>query len=365
MNNIPVANPQLGEDEARAAYDVISSGWISMGQKVEEFEEKIADYTGAKFAIAMNNGTSTLQACLAALDIGAGDEVIVPTLSYISSANTVLYQNATPIFCDSDPDLFNTTIAHIKSKITNKTKAFMTVDMKGLPVDYDAFSQLSNDTGIPFISDSAESFGASYKGKKVGTQARLHSFSFFANKNITTGEGGVVVTNDSDLQKKLKILRNQGQEGRYNHTTLGNNFRMTDIQAAIGLEQLKKLDKLITNKNQIAHIYNDLFNNFESIKVPKFPDYSVEPSWYLYSVKVDKKRRDKLVEHLKSVGIETRLSFPLIHSQPLYKKLFSINDDEFPGAVNAFDEFLDIPIWDGMTPEQIHKVSSEIINYLG
>ncbi len=364
MKNIPVANPQVGIAEAQAVYDVIMSGWVSMGPKVQQFEKLLADYAGAKYAVAMNNGTSTLQACLVALDIGEGDEVIVPTLSYISSANTILFQNATPVFCDSDPDLFNATVEHVREKISPRTRAIMTVDMKGLPVDYEAFAKLSAETGIPIVSDSAESFGALYKGKKIGTQALLHSFSFFANKNLTTGEGGVVLTDDAGLYEKLKIIRNQGQEGRYHHTLLGNNFRMTDVQAAIGIEQLKKLDKNIGGKAKIARQYDEIFSDAGSVVGPKMPPYACNPSWYLYTVKVDANIRDKVIDHLNNCGIETRLSFPPIHAQPLYRELFDEKDSKFPGAIRAFDEFLDIPIWFGMSEKQVNTVASEILSVI-
>ncbi len=364
MKKIPVANPQIGEAEAKAAYDVISSGWVSMGQKVREFETKIESFTGAKYAVAMNNGTSTLQSCLATLGIGPGDEVIIPTLSYISSANVVLYQGATPIFCDSNVETFNVDVEHIKSKITPRTKAFMTVDLKGLPVDYDAFSRLSAETGIPFVSDSAESFGASYKGARVGTQALLHSFSFFANKNITTGEGGVVLTNDKSFAEKLKIIRNQGQEGRYNHTVLGNNFRMTDVQAAIGMVQLSKIDRIIGDKKRIALLYDKMFAEQPGIVTPVKVKYENTPSWYLYSIKVKNELRDPLVNFLEQNGIETRLSFPPIHQQPFYAARFKINSEQFPGASKAFCEFLDIPIWCDMPVIQTEIVANKILSFM-
>ena len=273
MEFIPIANPKISEEEAKAAYDVIKSGWISMGKKVEEFENNIAEYLNVNHAVVMNNGTSTLNASLLALDIKPNDEIIVPSLTYISSANVVEYLGAKLVLCDNDFNTFNVEVDHIKSKITNKTKAFMTVDLKGLPIDYDKFTKLSNETGIPFIADSAESFGSIYKGKKVGSQALIHSFSFFANKNMTTGEGGVCVTNDIELAAKLRIIRNQGQEGRYNHTHLGNNFRMTDILAAVGIEQLKKIDSILDEKVKIADFYKKKFKETETVETPFVPDY--------------------------------------------------------------------------------------------
>ena len=260
-----------------------------MGRKVKEFENMVCEYTGSRHSIAMNNGTSTLHAILMALDIGPGDEVIIPTLTYISSANVVLYQGATPVFCDNDPLTYNVTAESIREKISSNTKAIMTVDMKGLPVDFDSFKELSAETGIPFISDSAESYGSIYKGSFVGSQATAHSFSFFANKNITTGEGGIVTTNDPELFKKLRIIRNQGQEGRYNHTLLGNNYRMTDILAALGVEQLKRIDTILEKKVSIASFYSEEIGKIDGIRTPYVPSYVGRPSWYNYSINLSRR----------------------------------------------------------------------------
>ena len=196
MERIPVANPDIGEAEANAVHEVVRSGWISMGRKVEEFESLARDFTGARHAVAMNNGTSTLHALLLALEIGAGDEVIVPSLTYISSVNAVIFTGADYVLCDSDPDTFNVDVHHVRELITERTKAIMPVDLKGMPVDYDGFAALADETGVAVIGDSAESLGAEYRGARVGTQVLAHSFSFFANKNVTTGEGGMVVTDD-------------------------------------------------------------------------------------------------------------------------------------------------------------------------
>lgn len=363
MKRIPVANPRIGEDEAKAVYNVVKSGWITMGAKVKEFETLACTYTGAKFAIAMNNGTSTLHAILMALKIGPGDEVIIPSLSYISAANVILYQGATPILCDSDPITFNTTPELVKQKITNKTKAFMTVDMKGLPVDYSGFQVLADETGLPFIADSAESYGSIYKGSSVGTQAFAHSFSFFANKNITTGEGGMVTTNSEDLYEKLIIIRNQGQEGRYNHTWLGNNFRMTDILAAFGVEQLKKIDEVLNDKVFLAHRYDKSFSDFEEVDTPTVPKYVDRPSWYLYSITVNSRLRDEIIKYLEQANIETRVSFPPIHRQPYFINQFNFKSRDFPLAEKAFKSFIDIPIWAGMNSETQYYIIDTIKNF--
>jgi perosamine synthetase len=364
MEFIPIASPRIGEVEAKAVYDVVKSGWISMGKKVQEFERMACDYTGAKYALAMNNGTSTLHSILIALGVGLGDEIITPSLTYISSANVILYQGATPVLCDNDPLTFNVTPDQIREKITPNTKAFMTVDLKGLPIDYDAFSSLSEETGIPFISDSAESFGSIYKAQQVGTQALAHSFSFFANKNITTGEGGMVTTNDDDLYEKLTIIRNQGQEGRYNHTWLGNNFRMTDILAALGIEQLKKIDTLLNEKVAIAEVYTRAFSGIDGIRAPFVPDYADRPSWYMYSVTVSPSYRDALLEHLAELQIETRLSFPPVHIQPYYVNRFGFKPDDFHLAMQSFKSFVDIPIWADMGERNQKFVIEQVTAFL-
>ena len=357
---LPIASPTIDETDAKAVYEVVKSGWISMGRKVKEFEEMVCNYTGSKYAVAMNNGTATLHSLLIALGIGPGDEVIVPSMTYISSANVVLYQGGKLVLCDNDPVTFNTTPELIRKKITSRTKAFMTVDMKGLPVDYDAFNSLSKETGIPFISDSAESYGAVYKGKKVGNQAKAHSFSFFANKNITTGEGGIVTTNDQKLFQNLLIIRNQGQEGRYNHTWLGNNFRMTDILAALGIEQLKKIDSILEKKVEIAKNYTKYFSNLPNVSVPLIPDYVDRPSWYNYSISTSAKLRNQLLKYLERQKIETRLSFPPVHIQPYYKKRFGYNENSFSKALECFQTFIDIPIWADMGLENQSYVQEKI-----
>ena len=364
MEFIPIACPRIGEAEAKSVYDVVKSGWISMGKKVQEFERMACDYTGAKHALAMNNGTSTLHSILIALGIGPGDEVITPSLTYISSANVILYQGATLELCESDPQTFNVTPEQIREKITPRTKAFMTVDLKGLPVDFDAFNSLSQETGIPFISDSAESYGAIYKGQKVGTQALAHSFSFFANKNITTGEGGMVTTNDDELFEKLTIIRNQGQEGRYNHTWLGNNFRMPDVLAAIGVEQFKKIDTLLTEKVAIANRYTEAFSSVDAVRPPPVPDYVDRPSWYMYAISVDAARRDGLLDHLAAKDIDTRLSFPPVHIQPYYVERFGYGVNDLPLAMEAFNSFVDIPIWADMGEANQERVIRETLSFL-
>jgi perosamine synthetase len=358
---LPIANPDVGINEAKAAYEVIKKGWISMGKKVSEFEEKVKKLIKVKHAIYVNNGTSALHCALLALGIKQGDEVIVPTLSYISSANAVLYCGAKPIFCEVDPKTFNVNYDYINSKITKKTKAIISVDLKGQPVDYNSIRKLEKKYKIPIISDSAESFGAIYRNKYVGSQMLIHTFSFFANKNITTGEGGLITTENDNLAKKLRIIRNQGQDKRYNHIELGNNFRPTDYSAAIGIEQLKKINKVISEKGKIAKIYSRSFNENENIITPHLPEYVTRPSWYMYCLTFKtKKIKKKVKQALEQNNIDTRLSFPPIHNQPYYKSKFKKNIGKYKQSEDIFQKFLDIPIWMGMGEKNIRRVISII-----
>lgn len=356
---IPVASATFTEDDARAAYDVVRSGWVTMGKKVAEFEAAFADAVGARHAVAMCNGTATLHAILAALGIGPGDEVILPTLTYVATANAVLYQGATPVLCECDPITYNTTAGLIEPKLTARTRAIMTVDMNGLPIDYEPIVALGRQRGIPVIGDSAESLGAVYRGEPVGAQAAAHSFSFFGNKNVTTGEGGMVTTNDARLAEKLRILRNQGQEGRYHHTVLGFNYRMTDLAAAVGVVQLSRLKEVLDAKAAVAARYDRLLAPSSLVRPPMVPAYVDRHAWYMYAVSLDPTvDRDAVVRGLEAEGIETRLSFPPVHVQPYYRARYGFTPDSFPVSQLAWSQLIDLPIWPGLGPSQIERVAA-------
>ena len=341
---VPSYIPLINNKEANSVFKVVKSGWISQGKKVKEFEKKIQQFLNCKNVIAVNNGTSALHAVLLSLNLKKNDEVIVPTLSYISAVNAIIYVGAKPVLCDSDPITYVTNINYIKKKITKKTKAVITVDLKGLPVDYDEIAKFLKKKNICFISDWAEAFGARYKSKKVGsTNADFHTFSFFANKAVTTGEGGAIICKKKQFFEKIRKIRNQGQIRRFEHEHLGNNFRMTDIQAAIGLEQLKKINFIFKNKIKIANNYQKAFDKFRFVKNPVLPNYVTQHSWYLYSISVKEKYRNKLVKFLSKKGIETRLSFKPVHYQLFHKKIFK--KEKFRNAEKAFRTFIDIPIY--------------------
>jgi len=363
MKNIPIANPYIGEEEAKAVYEVVKSGWLSMGKKVEEFEHEFAEYVGAKHAIAANNGTTALHLALIASGIEEGDEVLVPDITFISTANVVMYERAIPVLVECDPKTFDISLEDAEKRITGKTKAIIPVDMNGMPVDYDQVLAFAEKAGLKVIADSAESLGAVYKGRKVGSIAPLNIFSFFPNKNITTGEGGMITTDDDEKAAFIRQLRNQGQDDRYHHIHLGYNYRMADIPAAIGIEQLKRIEFILEEKDRMAKGYSEALREDPDISPPFVPEYVDRHSWYLYGVSVrEGLDRDKIVSELKSNGIDTRLSFPPIHTQPYYRKRFGYKDDSYPLSYKAWKQKIDLPLWVGLTVEDQNDIIENLKN---
>ena len=317
------------------------------------FEDYVKERFDLQDCIAVNNGTTALHLALIASGVKEGDEVLVPDITFISTGNVVIYENAKPVIVECDPKTYNISLEDAEKKITKNTKAIIPVDMNGLPVDYDEILAFSKKHNLQVIADSAEALGAVYKEKKIGALAPIHIFSFFPNKNITTGEGGMITTNNKSYADRIKKLRNQGQEYRYHHTMLGYNYRMTDILASIGIEQLKRIRNTITEKEKIAKRYTEEFKNDDLIFSPFVPDYVDQHSWYMYAISLDKSiDRDYVVAELKKRGIETRLSFPPMHTQPYYQEKFEYNDDSFPISMGAWEQLINIPIWVGIGIEK-------------
>lgn len=361
MQNIPLYQPAIGEEEKRFVNDCLDSTWISSrGKYVDLFEQRFAEFVGAENAIAVCNGTVALHLCALAAEVGPGDEVIVPTLTYVASANAVSYTGAKPVLVDSKADTWQLDPAEVESKITPATKAIMPVHLYGQAADMDSIRSLSENYGLYVIEDCAEAIGTQYRGTHVGTLGHIASFSFFGNKTITTGEGGMVVTNDAKVARQVAHLKGQGLvPGReYQHDVIGYNYRMTNICAALGVAQLESANIFIERKRRVAEMYKELLSSSDVI----FHDQHGKTihSFWMSSILVrDKNTRDGLREHLAQNGIETRPVFPPLHTMRMYK-----TDGQFPVAENLASRGLNLPSWPGLSDEQVEYIASQINSYL-
>lgn len=324
MNRISIANPVFNGNEKKYLMECIDTGWVSAnGRFVTEFEEKFAEFCGTKYALSCSNGTVSLHLILVALGIKPGDEVIMPTLTYIATANSVRYCGATPVFVDSEEGTFNMDPAKIEEKITSRTKAIMPVHLYGLSADMAPIMEISEKYNIPVIEDAAEAHGAEYNGKKVGGFGLAASFSFFGNKVITSGEGGMVVTNDEELYKRMKLLKGQAvsPEKRYWHVDVGYNYRMTNMQAAIGLGQLENVDWHIGQRKRIAGLYEKYLEGTEKyMKLQEVPKNCKSVYWMSNVILQDTvtKERDQVMKEMEECNIEMRPVFYPMHIMPPY-----------------------------------------------
>ncbi len=351
---IPLTKPYFTNEEGAEVTKVLESGWVMQGEKVELLEKKISSYVGTKFAVAVSSGTAALHLSLLSLGIKEGDEVIVPSFSFIASANSVLYIGATPIFADIDPKTYNIDPKDIERKITKKTKAIMAVHQVGLPADIEGVLSIAKKNNLLVIEDAACSLGATYKGKQTGSFGDIACFSFHPRKSITTGEGGIIVTNYPKVYELLMSLRSHGVVKKGNDATypnLGYNFRMTDIHAAIGIAQSKKLAYSLAKRKEIAEKYNHSFSNSKDIIIPFTPvNYTHTYQSYLVRIKNGKTKRDIVIKKLEEKGISSRGSVMAIHREPLYTKLFG--KISLPITERASDEGLIIPLYVQMTEEE-------------
>lgn len=323
MRRIAIANPVFNGKEKEYLNECIDTGWISSnGRFIQEFEEKFAKYCGVKYALAAANGTVTLHLILLAMGIGAGDEVIMPTLTYIATANAVRYCGGKPIFIDSDPKTWNLDVNAIEAKITSKTKAIIVVHLYGLPADMEAILKIASEYNLMVIEDAAEAHGALYHGKRVGSLGDAGSFSFFGNKIITCGEGGMVTTNNAVLYEKMRVLRSQGvdPQKKYWHSLVGYNYRMTNMQAAVGLAQLENIEWHLNQRKRVADIYKKyLCDMVDLVEIQKVPE-DVSHVYWMNSVILNNSRinRDEIMRRMEESGIEMRPLFYPMHIMPPY-----------------------------------------------
>jgi len=368
---VPITKPSLTEEEARAPFESIRSGWVTQGPKVAEFERAVAAYTGAKHGIATTSCTTGLHLALASTGIGPGDEVICPSFTFIASANAILYTGATVVFCEVDPRTFNIDAEDAERRITKKTKAIMPVDQIGLACDIDAINDIGKRHGIDVVEDAAPAIGESYKGRKVGSNAHSTVFSFHPRKVITTGEGGMITTDDDALADRARKLRAHGMSvsdlDRHKadrviieeYRELGFNYRMTDIQASIGLVQLRRLDELLRLRRERADRYNRELPEITGIEIPYVPDYA-EHTYQSYCLRLSKDcrlDREDLMTNLLRRGIATRRGVMASHLERTYTD--RNGTVSLPVTEEATRTTMLIPLYATMTAEeQSHVIDS-------
>lgn len=353
---IPISKPLFSEEEEQAIKEVLGSGSLSQGEKVRQFEEAFSEYIGTKFAVATNSGTSALHTTLLSFGIGQGDEVITTPFSFIATANSILHTGAKPVFVDIDEATFNIDPEKIGQKITDRTKALLCVHLFGQPCNMKRMMEICEDHNLILIEDACQAHGAEFDGKKVGSFG-TGCFSFYPTKNMTTGEGGMITTDDKEIAEKARMIRNQGQTKSYIHEMLGYNYRMTDLAAAIGLCQLRKLDEFNDKRIKNAKFLTEEIKKIEGLIPPKIIP-NVKHVFHQYTIRVTEDfgtSRDELKKRLGERGIDARVYYPIpIHKQPLYKKLGF--HDELSISEKVANEVLSLPVHPALVKEDLKKI---------
>ncbi len=366
MDFIPVNQPLLNGNEKKYLCDCIDTGWISSeGPYVKQFEEKMSERVKRKYGIAVSNGTAALEVAVQALGIKKGDEVIMPTFTIISCAMAVTKLGAIPVLVDSDIDNWNMKIDEIESKITDKTKAIMMVHLYGLPVEVDKVLEVAQKHNLKVIEDAAEMHGQTYNGKPCGSFGDISVFSFYPNKHITTGEGGMVVTNDEYLAERCRTIRNLcfRQDIRYVHDELSDNYRFTNLQAAVGLAQLERLDEFVEKKRDMGRYYTQQFRGIKGIRLPIESTSYAENIYWVYGIVLDEEipvDNRSVQKLLAEEGIGSRTFFWCMHEQPVYKSQGLFQNEKYPNSEYLARKGLYIPSGMALTRKQMEEVAEKV-----
>jgi perosamine synthetase len=368
MKTYPVSLPSIGQEEERAVLEVLRSGYLSLGPKLAEFERNFAEAIGTKYACAVNSGTSGLHLAMIAAGIGPGDEVITTPFSFVASANCILYVGAKPVFVDIEPKTSNMDVSKIEAAITDKTKAILVVHIFGQTCDMDAITDIATRWNLIVIEDACESVLASHKGKKAGTFGQSAVFAFYPNKQMTTGEGGMIVTDDERVHKLCKSLANQGRAENMqwlDHQYLGYNYRMDEMSAALGIEQLKKLPSFVAARKEIAAWYDEAFTEAGSDVTTPFVSPENDHTYFVYVVQLpDRADRDKMIGLLKEAGVMSKPYLPSIHLFSFYRDRFGFKEGDFPVSESVSRRSLALPIYVGLTQEDVREIVARVINVL-
>jgi len=371
---IPYGHQSIDEKDVAAVCTALRSDWLTTGPKVTEFEKEFANYTGTKYAVAVSSGTAALHAAMFAIDIKPGDEVIIPAVTFASTANCVVFQGGTPVFADVDPDTLLIDPVQVEAKITPRTKAIIAVDYAGQPCDYDVLRDIVNKHNLTLIADACHALGGSYKGRPIGSLADLNVFSFHPVKPITTGEGGMITTNNPELSERMRIFRNHGittdyhqreEQGSwfYEMADLGYNYRITDIQCALGLSQLRKLTAWVKRRQEIAQRYNIAFAELPTVQ-PLRVRADVSHAYHLYVIRLDlaqlRATRVEIFAALRAEGIGVNVHYIPVHLHPFYRKRFGTGPGMCPVAEKAYEEIITLPLYPSMSDSDVDDVITAV-----
>lgn len=375
QKQIPYFVPSIGQPEVEAVTEVLRSGWLTTGPKVNEFEREFSKYTGSRHSIAVNSATAALQLAFQSLGVGHGDEVLMPTMTFTSAAAVVIHLGARPVFVDCDAETLNLKAENLESKITLRTKVIAPMHYGGHPCAMDEILEIARRHDLPVIEDAAHALSAEYAGRKIGTIGDVTCFSFYANKAITTGEGGMITTNNDTLAKQMRLMSYHGinkdcatstgsrRSWRYEVVAPGYKHNMSDIAAAIGIHQLARCDAFRAARQKCAQLYTEALNDIDSIRLPQSGPH-VQHAWHLYAIQMDTERwrisRDELSDRLQSAGIGSSVHFMPLHLHPYYREALGYRPEDFPVAAAAYERILSLPIFPNLSADDIGYIVDTI-----
>ena len=364
---VSLSSPDIIEKDIEAVVGVMKTRFLSIGPKVVGFEKRISSFVGTKYAVAVNSGTSALHLIIRGMGIGEGDVVVTTPFSFIASSNCILFERGRPLFVDIKEDTLNLDAAKVEEKLESmskeelaKVKALLVVDAFGQPADWDRFKEIGKKYNLKLIEDSAEALGSEYKGRKCGSFGKAGVFAFYPNKQITTGEGGVLVTNNEELARLARSMRNQGrgESGEWlDHERLGYNYRMDEIASALGCSQMERIEEVLDKRAKVAGMYGEKLAEVEEVQVPYIAPYVSRMSWFVYVVRLERGiDRNKVIKYLNEEGVQCKPYFTPIHLQPFYRKMFGYKEGDFPITEDVTGRTIALPFFNNLKEEQIDYV---------
>jgi len=368
---VPLSSPDIIEKDIEAVGEVMKTRFLSIGPKIKEFEKKMSQYAGVKYAVAVNSGTSALHLITRGLGIKEGDKVLTTPFSFISSSNCILFEKAEPLFVDIDektlnldPDKTEEQLGKMNQEELDKVKAMIVVDAFGQPADWDRFEEIAQKYNLRLIEDSAEALGSEYKRRKCGSFGEAGVFAFYPNKQITTGEGGVLVTNNEELARLARSMRSQGrgESGEWlDHERLGYNYRMDEMSSALGCSQMERIENILEKRAKVAGMYGERLAEVEGIQIPYISPDTTKMSWFVYVIQLDKKiNRDSMIKYLNAEGVQCKPYFTPIHLQPFYRKMFGFKEGDFPITEDVSSRTIALPFFSNLKEEQIDYVVEKL-----